>query len=94
MNVFDYLGDKASSNLALERYQHIMQDFFEMGINQKGQSTASLIHQYYPYNENNRNCWLKFAMDMKPVLHAGLKSIVGKEIYLVSVKDVIDEDGH
>ncbi len=35
MNVFDYLGDKASSNLALERYQHIMQDFFEMYVQNK-----------------------------------------------------------
>jgi hypothetical protein len=65
MHVFDYLGDKASSNLALEGYQYIMQDFFTKSINQKGLSAAMLIHQYYPYNENNRDWWLNFARDMK-----------------------------
>lgn len=94
MHVFNYLGDKASSNLALEGYQHIMQDFFTKGINQKGQAAALLIHLNYPYNENNRNWWYKFAMDMKPVLQAGLKSNEGKEIYLVSVEDVEDEGEH
>jgi hypothetical protein len=94
MHVFDYLGDKASSNLALEGYQHIMKDFFMKSINQKGQSTAMLIHLNYPYNENNRNCWYKFAMDMKSVLQADLKSIEVKDIYLVSLEDAEDEDEH
>ncbi len=92
MHVFDYLGDKKSSHLALEGYQHIMQDFFTKSINQKGQSAALLIHLHYPYNEKNRNYWYKFAIDMKPVLQADLKSIEGKEMYLVSVEDVRDED--
>jgi hypothetical protein len=94
MHVFDYLGDKASSNLALERYQHNMLDFFTKSINQKGTSVATLIHQYYPYNKNNRDWWLKFARDITPVLQTGLKSIEGKETYLVSVEDVRDEDEH
>lgn len=94
MHVFDYLGDKASSNLALEGYQHIMQLFFTKSINQKGQSAALLIHMHYPYNKNNLNCWYKFALDVKPVLQAYQKSIEGKEIYLVSVEDVRDEGEH
>jgi hypothetical protein len=92
MHVFDYLGDKASSNLALEGYHHIMQDFFTKSISQKGSSAATLIHQYYPYNKNNRDWWLKFAREMEPVLQADLKSIEGKEIYLISVENVRDED--
>lgn len=94
MHIFDYLGDKASSNLILEGYQHIMQDFFTNSINQTGSSAAILIHQYYPYNKHNRDWWLKFARDMKPVLQADLKSIEGKEIYLVSVEDVKNGDKH
>lgn len=94
MHVFDYLGDKASSILTLEGYQHIMQDFFTKSINQKEQSAATLIHLYYPYNENNRNWWYKFSNDMKPVLQTDLKSIEGKEIYLVSVEDIRDENEH
>jgi hypothetical protein len=64
MHVFDYLDDKASSNLAFEGYQYIMQDFFTKSINQKGQSAAILIHDLYNYNENNRNSWLNLANGM------------------------------
>lgn len=92
MHVFDYLGDKASSNLALEGYQHTMRDFFTKSINNKGQSAATLIHLNYPYDKNNLNWWYKFAVDMEPVLQADLKSIEEKGIYLVSVVDVKDED--
>lgn len=92
MHVFDYLGDKESSNLTLQGYEHIMRDFFTQSINQKGQSAAILIHLNYTYNESNRNCWYEFAMDMKTMLLGDLKSIEGKEIYLVSLEDVEDED--
>ncbi|MFZ2538504.1 MAG: hypothetical protein WAX04_06340 [Oscillospiraceae bacterium] len=92
MHVFDYLGDKSGSKLALEGYQHVMQDFFTKSINQKNQSAAILIHQYYPYNENNRNCWMELAADMKPILQAGTKSIEGKEILLVSVEGTENEE--
>lgn len=94
MHVFDYLGDKTSSNLVLEGYQHVMQDFFTISISQKMKSTATLIHEYYPYNGNNRNYWYKLAMDMKSVLQADIKSFEEKEIYLVSVENVRDEDEH
>lgn len=91
MHVFDYLGDKSGSKLALEGYQHVMQDFFTKSINQKNQSAAILIHQHYPYNENNRNCWMELADDMKPMLQAGTKSIEGKEILLVSIEGIENE---
>lgn len=94
MHVFDYLGDKASSNQALEGYQHNMREFFTKSLNKKGQSAATLIHLNYPYDENNLNWWYKFAEDMKPVLQADQKSIEGKGIYLVSVVDVSDENRH
>lgn len=92
MHVFDYLGEKSSSNLALERYQHNMMDFFTKSVNQKGSSAATLIHQHYTYNKNNRDWWLKFSRDMIHVLQVDLKSIEGKEIYLVSVEDLRDGD--
>ena len=94
MHVFDYLGDKACSNLALEGYQYNMQDFFTKSINKEGLSAALLIHQHYPYDENNRDWWYKLTIDMKQVLQADLKSIEGKEIYLVSVEDIRDEYEH
>jgi hypothetical protein len=91
MQVFDYLGDRAGFNQALNGYQYNMRDFFMKSINRKGLSAAMLIHLNYPYDENNLNFWYRFAMDIKPVLQADLKSIEGKEIYLVSVVDARDE---
>lgn len=92
MHVFDYLGDKSGSKLALEGYQHVMQDFFTKGINKKNQSAAILVHQHYPYNERNRNCWMELVADMKPVLQAGTKFIEGKEILLVSIEGTENEE--
>ena len=92
MHVFDYLGDKSGSKLALEGYQHVMQDFFTKSINQKNQSAAILIHQHYPYKENNRNCWMELAADMNTVLQVGTKSIEGKEILLVSIEGTENEE--
>lgn len=94
MHVFDYLGDKASSNLTLEGYQYNMRDFFTKSINKEGLSSSMLIHQHYPYNENNRDWWYKLTIDMKQVLHADLKLIEGKEIYIVSVEDGRNENEH
>lgn len=91
MQVFNYLGDKVSSELVLESYQYVMQDFVTNGINAKNQSAATLIHLNYPYNETNRNGWYQFAKDMTSVLQIDQKLIEGKEIYLVSVEDVKDE---
>ena len=92
MHVFDYLGDKSGSKVVLEGYQHVMQDFFTKSINQKNQCAAILIHQYYPYKENNRNFWIELRDDIKPVLQAGTKSIEGKEIILVCMEDVENEN--
>lgn len=92
MHVFDYLGDQTGSKLALEGYQHVMNDFFTKSINRRNQSAAILIHQHYPYNESNRNCWMELAADMKPVLQAGTKFIEGKEILLVSIEGTENEE--
>lgn len=91
MHVFDYLGDAVGTNLALEGYQHVMQDFFNKSINHKNQSAAILIHQHYPYNENNRNCWIELTDDMKPVFQDSTKFIEGKEILLVSIEGTENE---
>lgn len=92
MHVSDYLGDKSGSKLALEGYQHVMQDFFTKGINQKNHSAAILVHQHYPYIESNRNFWIELVTDMKPVLQVGTKSIEGKEILLVSIEGTENEE--
>ena len=91
IQVFEHLGDKDSSKLALEGYQHKMQEFVSKSINSKGQSVAKLMHSYYPYTIENRDWLYQFADEMKQALQAGLGSIDEKDIYLVGVEEVKDE---
>ena len=92
MQIFNYLGDSSSSKQVLDRYQHVMQDFFTKGINAKGHSAARLIQLNYPYNGMNNNWWNKFIKDMTPVFQTSQKLFEEKEIYLVSLEDVNDEN--
>lgn len=91
IQVFDYLGDKASSKLALEGYQHKMQEFVSKSINSKGQTAAKLVHSHYSYVKENKDWWYHFADEMKQVLQEGFGSIDEKEIYMVSVEEVKNE---
>ncbi|MDR2572470.1 MAG: hypothetical protein LBD23_19540 [Oscillospiraceae bacterium] len=86
MQLFDYLGNKASSTLVFEGYKHIMRDFITKSINRKAQSIATLIHLNYPYNEKNRNWWYNFAKDMTSALQTDQCFIEEKEILLVSTE--------
>lgn len=94
LHVFDYLGDKASSTLAFERYQYVMRDFFMKSINQKGLSTAQLIHSNYLYNDQNRNFWYEFSREMISLLQADQGLLEGKDIYMVSLEDIDNGNEH
>jgi len=88
VQVLYYLGDKESSRMALKGYQHVLQDFFLKGINKKGQSVARLLHLNYPYDDKNRDFWLTFSKELRPVLESGFDVIDGKKnIILVSLED-------
>jgi hypothetical protein len=92
VQVLDYLGDKDSSRMALRGYQYVMQNFLVKRINNKGQSAARLIHLNYPYDDTNRDCWQTFSKELRPVLEVGFDAIdEQKDIYLVSLEDIKDE---
>jgi len=91
VRIFDYLGDKTSSKLALETYQHILQNFLTKGINRKNMPIARLIHLNFLYNDKNRNWWHNFTTEMTPKLQTGFNTGDGKPVYIVSVEDVDNE---
>ena len=90
LQLLDYLGDSEGARIELEQYQRVMSDFFSKTLPGKKCSAAELIHMNYPYTEQNRNCWYKLGLDMKPKL-AALKTSKLEHIYLVSVEDTENE---
>jgi hypothetical protein len=91
MHVYDYLGDKRGSTLALENYQHVMSDFVNKVIDKKGQSAAILLQNNYPYDKSNMDFWFNFTKEIQPVLKSSISKIESKDVYLVSVEDIKDE---
>lgn len=88
VQLLDYLGESKEAKIAIERYQHIMTDFFTKKV-VRGLSAAELIHSNYPYNGENMNCWYQLSTDVQPKLEQLNKN--SEHVYLVSVED--EEDG-
>lgn len=88
VQLLDYLGETKEAKIAIERYQHIMTDFFTKKV-ARGLSAVELIHSRYPYNSENMNCWYQLSVDVQPKLEQLNKS--SEHVYLVSVEG--EEDG-
>ena len=98
MQLLEYMGDEKTAKSVLQQYQYVMYDFLTIPLTRKGLSTAALMHDYFPYDKSNMNCWYNFSKEMKPALENGMKSLElsmnGKyinDVYIVSVEDVQDE---
>ncbi len=97
MQLLEYMGDAQNAKLVLQQYQHVMYDFLTKPVTRKGLSTAELMHDYFPYDKANMNCWYVFSKEMRPALESGIRdlklSMNGKyanDIYIVSVEAVND----
>ena len=86
MQVLEYLGDTDGSQIEMARYQRVMSDVFLKQLPDRGYSTAKLIHQYYPYSEKNRDCWVRLTESLKPAL-VSLQDPKKKHVYLVSIEE-------
>ena len=98
MQLLEYMGHTKTAKSVLQQYQHVMYDFLTKPITKKGMSTAELLHDYFPYDKSNMNCWYSFSKEMKPILESGIHalelSIEGKycnDVYIVSVEDIENE---
>lgn len=99
MQLLEYMGDEKTAKLVLQQYQHAMYDFLTKPMTRKGLSTAELMHDYFPYDKTNMNCWYNFSIEMKPVLESGIKTLelsmndgYENNVYIVSVEDVDHEE--
>lgn len=99
MQLLEYMGETKTAKLVLQQYQHVMYDFLTKPVTKKGLSTAELMHNYFPYDKSNMNCWHTFSKEMRPVLESGIKSLelsmhgdYNNDVYVVSLEDISDEE--
>lgn len=97
MQLLEYMGDTKTAKSVLQQYQHVMYDFLTKPVIRNGLSTAALMHDYFPYNKTNMNCWHTFSKEMRPALASGIRTLelsmngeYKNDVYIVSVEDVND----
>ena len=91
MQVFEALGRREESKLVLDRYQTVMHDFITQKIDGRGLSAIELMHDNYHYTKENTDCWYTFSKELEPALESARLAIENKDVYLVSVEDVKNE---
>lgn len=91
MQVFEALGRREDSKLVLDRYQTVMHDFITQEIGGRGMSAIELMHDNYHYSKENTDCWYTFSKELEPALESTRLAIENKDVYIVSVEDVNDE---
>ena len=99
MQLLEYMGETDTAKSVLQQYQHVMYDFLTKPVTRKGLSTAALMHDYFPYDKSNMNCWYSFSKEMTPALESGIKTLelsmsgsYNNDVYIVSVEDIDDEE--
>lgn len=91
MQVFEALGRREDSKLVLDRYQTVMHDFITQEIGGRGMSAIELMHDNYHYSKENTDCWYTFSKELEPALESTRLAIENKDVYIISVEDVNDE---
>jgi hypothetical protein len=99
MQLLEYMGDAKTAKAVLQQYQHVMYDVLTKPVTRKGLSTVELMHDYFPYNKANMNCWYTFSKEMRPALESGIRTLelsmngeYKNDVYIVSVEEVKDEE--
>ena len=99
MQLLEYMGDAKTAKAVLQQYQHVMYDVLTKPVTRKGLSTAELMHDYFPYNKTNMNCWYTFSKEMRPALESGIRTLelsmngeYKNDVYIVSMEEVKDEE--
>lgn len=54
-------------------------------------SAIELMHDNYHYSKENTDCWYTFSKELEPALESTRLAIENKDVYIVSVEDVNDE---
>lgn len=92
MQVFNYLERPSDAKMVLDNFQYEMTSFVSEGINKQGQSIARLMQSYYPYTENNKDCWYHFSSELSKVFEERKIALEKQKVYVVSLEDIKDKE--
>ena len=85
--VLNYLGDSKSASLELERFRHVLQGFFSKPLNTRQISASMLIHQFFPYTDENRNSWVTLSKEIGSMLKSDTDFLENKKVILISAEE-------
>ena len=54
-------------------------------------SALELMHDNYHYTKDNTDCWYRFSKELEPALESTRLAIENKDVYIVSLEDVNNE---
>jgi hypothetical protein len=86
-HIFDYLGDAESANNEISRFESVISDFFSKPLEGRGVTAAMLVHQYFPYTEDNRNAWMSLSKEIDCMLCSRNDLLNSKRNILISMED-------
>ena len=75
----------------MARYPTVKHDVSTQDIGGRGMSAIELMHDNYHYSKENTDCWYTFSKELEPALESTRLAIENKDVYIVSVEDVNDE---
>ena len=86
--LFNYLGKARDAEDILEEYRYNLQGMREKSIDNKGHSAFEIIHMYYPYDEQNRDFWLRYPGTMLNALDSYSKMLdqKGTDVYYIDTE--------
>lgn len=91
MQVYEYLGRPEDAILELEHYQHVVHGFLTDQVDNTGLTAIELMHDNFPYNKENLDCWYIFSQQFEPVLRNSMSRLTVGQTYIISLEDPKDE---
>ena len=92
IQVYAYLGQTEAIENTLRSYYNIIDYIVNTPISKDSLSTCQILQNYFPYTEENKNCWLYFEQEIKQVLSSNL-FLDSEKNYLITA-EVNNEEEH
>lgn len=91
--LFNFRGNNADTKRVLSEYRYQMESLSEKKIGDGKRSALDIIHQYYPYNENDVDFWLEQPKQILEVLDSYETMIeqMDKDVFYIEMENETNE---
>lgn len=88
IQVLNYLGKNDVAQLEFQRYQNVLDGFFNKKILNSGMSASDLLQDYYPYGKNDqKDFWYNMTNQMRNITKKDIKELDNNKVYFISMED-------